>query len=147
MSDPMNSVRQHEAGHPGRPASDGKVVSAVVILIMIVGFLFIRVLGWLLPLFAIALGLTILGAGNPLHGLAVLVTLLLIAAAWRTDRRRRRAEQAAAAQVAFIQAQAEANAEAMFRLWERQQYQRELADAPPGLATLVTGRRLPGGGR
>ena len=99
----------------------------MVILIVVVGFLFIRLLGWLLPLFAIAVGLTVLGAGNPLHGLVVLVTLLLLAAAWRTDRRRRRAEQAAAAQAAFIQTQAQANAEAMFRLWERQQYQRELA--------------------
>ena len=98
-----------------------------MILIMIVGFLFIRVLGWLLPLVASVLGLTILGAGNPQHGLVVLITLLLIAAAWRRDRRRRRAEQAATAQVAFIHAQAEANAEAMFRLWERQKYQREHA--------------------
>ena len=82
-----------------------------------------------------------------MHGLAVLVTLLLIAAAWRTDRRHRRAEQAAAAQAAFIQAQAEANAEAMFRLWERQQYQRELAVLHQDSHALVTATRLRVGGR
>ena len=99
----------------------------VILALALLTLLWVRTVGRLALLALVIVVLTGLGGGNVWHGLGVLITLILLGLAWRSGRRTRRAEQAAAAQQDFIRAQAQANAEAMYRMWEQQQYARELA--------------------
>ena len=98
----------------------------VVLALAMLTLFWVRTAGRLVLLGVVIVVLTGLGGGNVWHGLGVLITLILLGLAWRSGRRSRRAEQAAVVHQDFIRAQAQANAEAMYRMWEQQQYSREL---------------------